>query len=50
MQKMFIRFSSGDENRLGGDEGLCGTFKECIKIMSTTYVTDKTSSGQRTVN
>ena len=43
MQKMFIQCSSGpgDESRLGGDGGLCGTFKECIKIMSTAYVTDK---------
>ena len=41
MQKMFIRCSSGDESRLGGDEGLRGTCKERIKCMSSVYVTDK---------
>ena len=41
MQKMFIRCSSSDESRLGGDEGLRGTFKERIKRMSSAYVTDK---------
>ena len=37
----FIRCSSGDERRLGGDEGLPGTYKERIKRMSDAYVTGK---------
>ena len=50
MQKMFIRCSSGDESRLGDDEGLLGTCKERIKRMSNAYVTDKqrTKNGQLT--
>ena len=37
MQKRFIRCSSGDESRLGGDDGLRGTCKERIKRMSSAY-------------
>ena len=50
MQTMFIRCSSGDENRLGGDKGLRGTCKERIKCMSTAYVMDnqRTKNGQLT--
>ena len=44
MQKMLIRCLSGDESRLGGDEGLRGTCKERIKRISNTYVTDKERS------
>ena len=33
-KKMFIRCSSGDKSRLGGDDGLRGTCKERIKRMS----------------
>ena len=40
-KKMFIRCSSGDESRLGDDEGLRGTCKERIKRMSSAYLTDK---------
>ena len=50
MQKMFIRCSSGDESRLGGNERLRGTCKERIKRMSSAYITDKqrTKNGQLT--
>ena len=41
MQKMFIRWSSGDESCLGGDEGLRETFKGRIKRMSSAYSTEK---------
>ena len=41
MQKMLIRCSSGDESRLGGDEGLRGMCKERIKRMNSAYVTNK---------
>ena len=49
-KEMFIRCSSGDESRLGGDEGLRGTCKERIKRMSSAYLTDKlrTKNGQLT--
>ena len=41
MQKMFIRWSSGDESCLGGNEGLRETCKERIKCMSSAYLTDR---------
>ena len=37
MLKMFIRCSSGDKSRLGGDDGLRDTCKERIKHMSSAY-------------
>ena len=41
VQNMFIRCSSGDESRLGGDKGLRRTYKERINRMSNAYGTDK---------
>ena len=41
MQKMFIRWSSSDDSRLGGDECLLGTCKELTKCTSSAYVTGK---------
>ena len=41
MQKMLIQCSSGDESRLGGDEGLPGMCKERIKRVKIAYVTDE---------
>ena len=46
-KKIFICCSSSDESRLGGDEGFCGTCKERIKCMSSTYVTDNGRSTNR---
>ena len=41
---MLTLCSSGDESRLGGDEGHRGTCKERIKHMSKAYETDKERS------
>ena len=44
MQKIFILWSSSDESCRGGDVGLRETCKECIKRMSSAYLTDKERS------
>ena len=50
MQKILIRCSSGDENRLGGDESLRGTCKERIKRMSSAYMSSQVTDKERSNN